>query len=94
MNRDGTNRQILTEEGWGAQWSPNGKRFAFLNIADDGIELWVGETKSGKAHRIPDLKVNPILGSELIWMPDQRTLLVKRIPKSRGAEPRSERDWI
>ena len=34
-----------------------------------------------------DLRVNPVLYSEVAWMPDQRTLLVKRIPPGRGAQP-------
>lgn len=68
-------------------WSADGKRFAFLNEASDSIELWVGETASGQISRIKDLRVNPVLSSAVTWMPDQRTLLVKRIPPGRGAQP-------
>jgi dipeptidyl aminopeptidase/acylaminoacyl peptidase len=68
-------------------WSADGKRFAFLNQASDSIELWVGQTASGQISRIKGLRVNPVLRSEVAWMPDQRTLLVKRIPTGRGAPP-------
>ncbi len=69
------------------RWSADGKRFAFLNQGADAIELWVGETDSGEIRRIHDLAVNPVLGSEVQWMSDQRTLLVKRISPGRGAAP-------
>jgi dipeptidyl aminopeptidase/acylaminoacyl peptidase len=68
-------------------WSADGKRFAFLNQVADGIELWIGETASGEVRRVPDLEVNPTLFWSLTWMPDQRTLLVKRIPPDRGPAP-------
>jgi len=69
------------------QWSADGRRFAFLNQVEDGIELWVGETSGGRIRRIDGLAVNPILGSSLRWMPDQQSLLVKRIPPERGGPP-------
>ena len=33
----------------GAAWSPDGSRFAFTNTTNGGIELWVGETATGRA---------------------------------------------
>jgi dipeptidyl aminopeptidase/acylaminoacyl peptidase len=69
------------------EWSADGKQFSFLNEGTDGIELWVGDTQSGRAKRIADLHVNPVLGSAVSWMPDHQTLLVKRIPPERGAPP-------
>lgn len=68
-------------------WSADGKRFTFLNQVADGIDLWIGETASGRARRIPDIRINPMLYWALGWMPDQRTLIVKRIPPGRGAAP-------
>ncbi len=68
-------------------WSADGKRFAFLNRVDDGIELWTGVTATGEIRRVPDLAVNPMLYWPLTWMPDQRTLLVKRVPPDRGPAP-------
>lgn len=33
MALDGTNREVLTEEGWGAQWSPDGRWVAYQSSA-------------------------------------------------------------
>src|SRR5262245_45775987 len=34
------------------QWSADGKRFAFLNTTPAGVELWVGDTATGKIHKL------------------------------------------
>jgi len=68
-------------------WSADGKRFAFVNLAPDSVELWIGDAKSGGAHRVPGARLNPMLNDELQWMPDQKTLLVKLVPKGMGAPP-------
>src|SRR5215813_3626820 len=44
------------------RWSPDGKHFAFTNTTANGIELWVGDTATGKTHRIPALHVNGVMG--------------------------------
>jgi dipeptidyl aminopeptidase/acylaminoacyl peptidase len=68
-------------------WNATGTMFAFINEAKDSVELWVGDVATQKAHRIPDVSLNPVLYYESQWMPDQKTLLVKLIPKSRGKKP-------
>jgi dipeptidyl aminopeptidase/acylaminoacyl peptidase len=68
-------------------WNADGKRFAFANIAPDSVELWVGDGKTGQVHRVPGLRLNPMFGDEMLWMPDQKTLLVKLVPKGMGAPP-------
>ena len=68
-------------------WSADGKRFAFENITSDAIELWVGEAGSATVRRVEGVALNPVLEDELQWMPDQRTLLVKTVPKGVGAPP-------
>lgn len=70
------------------EWSAGGQRFAFLNTTSSGIELWVGETATGKAHALKGLKVNDVIQSgSLQWMPDNRTLLVELVPTKRAALP-------
>jgi dipeptidyl aminopeptidase/acylaminoacyl peptidase len=69
------------------EWSADGKRFAFVNLATDSVELWVGEAKTGAAHRIPGVRLNPMFDDAMQWMPDQKTLLVKLVPKGIGAPP-------
>jgi len=69
-------------------WSADGKQFAFVNVATESVELWVGDAKTAQAHRVPGVRINPMLNDAMQWMPDQKTLLVKLVPKSLGAPPR------
>lgn len=68
-------------------WSADGKRFAFVNLAPDAVELWVGDAKTGEVHQVPGARLNPMFGDEMQWMPDQKTLLVKLVPEGMGAPP-------
>jgi len=68
-------------------WAADGKRFALVNLASDSVELWVGDAKSGAVHQVAGARLNPMLNSELQWMPDQKTLLVKLVPAGMGAPP-------
>jgi dipeptidyl aminopeptidase/acylaminoacyl peptidase len=69
------------------EWSADGLQFAFENIAPEAVELWIGEAKTGKAHRVPGVRLNPMFEHEMQWMPDQRTLLVKLVPAGMGPPP-------
>lgn len=69
-------------------WSADGKRFAFVNIAPQSVELWIGDAKTAQAHRVPAVRLNPMFYDAMQWMPDQKTLLVKLVPKTLGAPPR------
>ncbi|WP_306601962.1 prolyl oligopeptidase family serine peptidase [Geothrix sp. 21YS21S-2] len=71
----------------GPVWSADGRRFAFHNVADESVELWVGDGTTGAVRRVPAARLNPMLGGELQWMPDQKTLLVKLVPAGQGAPP-------
>ena len=68
-------------------WSADGKLFAFANVASRSVELWVGDARTGKIHRVSGVRLNPMFNGELQWMPDQRTLLVKLVPDQIGAPP-------
>ena len=80
---------------WSVEWSPDGKRFAFLNATSAHIELWVGD-RTGQTRRLPG-NISTItrdsvrgagsrLGDPLRWMPDSRTLLVTLVPAGRGLQ--------
>ena len=71
----------------GLEWSDNGKQFAFLNTTANRVELWVGDTATGKIRNVRGVTVNSVLGNPLGWMPDNRTLLVQLVPANRGAAP-------
>ncbi|MGZ4815519.1 MAG: alpha/beta hydrolase family protein [Terriglobales bacterium] len=68
-------------------WAADGRRFVFVNLAPESVELWIGDAKTGAVHRVPGARLNPMLNDELQWMPDQKTLLVKLVPKGMGAPP-------
>jgi dipeptidyl aminopeptidase/acylaminoacyl peptidase len=68
-------------------WSADGTRFAFVNLAPAAVELWIGNARTGQVHRVPRVRLNPMFGSDLQWMPDQASLLVKLVPDDMGPPP-------
>ncbi len=71
----------------GPLWSADGKRFAFRNTGESAVELWVGDASSGVAYAVAGVRLNPMLGDVVQWMPDQKTLLVKLIPDNLAPPP-------
>ncbi len=69
------------------EWSDDGKHFAFLNTTPNRVELWVGDTATGKIRNLKAITINSVLGNPLTWMPDNHTLLVQLVPTARGAVP-------
>src|SRR5579863_2518379 len=87
---DGAQIHIILPAGacpGGPVWSADGKRFAFVNLAPESVELWVGDAKTGEVHRVPGARLNPMFDDAMKWMPDQKTLLVKLVPKGMPAPP-------
>ncbi len=70
-----------------AQWSPDGRSFAFQNAAADRVELWIGDAASGRIRRVPGVQLNPIFDSAVQWLGGSQSLLVKRVPVGQGAAP-------
>ena len=70
-----------------AQWSPDGNRLVFQNVAPASVELWLVDAATGQARKVPDLQLNPIFGSTVQWLDGSRTLLVKRVPQHQGPPP-------
>jgi dipeptidyl aminopeptidase/acylaminoacyl peptidase len=44
------------------RWSPDGSHLAFANTTSSGIELWIGETATGKAHKVETVRLNAVMG--------------------------------
>jgi dipeptidyl aminopeptidase/acylaminoacyl peptidase len=87
---DGKQTRVLVPAGARLsvpRFSADGKRFAFASMKPAGVELWVGDAASGQVKRLPGVQLNPVLGDDLQWMPDQRTLLVKLVAPRRGPPP-------
>jgi dipeptidyl aminopeptidase/acylaminoacyl peptidase len=68
-------------------WAADGKRFAFVNLAPEAVELWIGDAQTGEVHQVPEARLNPMFNDEMQWMPDQKTLLVKLVPEGMGSPP-------
>ena len=70
----------------GVSWTADGQRFALTVRHADHIGLWVGSVK-GDLEEIEGLAINSLIGAGVQWLPDQKRLLVQRIPK-RGEPPK------
>lgn len=83
------------------EWSADSKHFAFTNVTDSAVDLYVGDADTGRIHEVKGVRVNEALGtgggpgggfggqrSPVQWMPDNHTLLVETVRTDRGAPPR------
>ncbi|WP_192820533.1 S9 family peptidase [Rufibacter sp. LB8] len=68
-------------------WSPNEKQVAFLNTANNGIELWVLGVENRTARKLTNATVNDAYGNAFNWAPDSKSLLVKLVDTNRGKAP-------
>lgn len=79
-----------------ARFSPDGTHFAFTNTTTaNGIGLWIGDTATGKTHKVEGVRLNGVMGgggrgggggSEQ-WLPDSKGLVVQLVKANRGAPP-------
>ncbi|HND88070.1 MAG TPA: prolyl oligopeptidase family serine peptidase, partial [Saprospiraceae bacterium] len=69
------------------QWSPDSRRLAFAVDMPDHVQLWVADTRTGKASRLGQFAINDVLGSAFMWLEDGERLLVRTIPEGRGPAP-------
>jgi dipeptidyl aminopeptidase/acylaminoacyl peptidase len=69
------------------RWNATGTLLAFSVIGEDAVELWVCDVATAQVHRVEGVRLNPVLGHAIAWMPDQRTLLVKTVPAPRPEPP-------
>lgn len=89
--KDRTTQQIALPEGaklGSPRWSIDGSWIAFTRYTDSGIELWVAETKTGKAKALTGPVINATLDSGFAWLASNRHLLVYTILKDRGDPPK------
>jgi dipeptidyl aminopeptidase/acylaminoacyl peptidase len=90
MVADGAEKRVSTPQGGcpgNPVWAADGKHFAFVNLAADSVELWIGDGATGETKRVSGARLNPMFGSDMQWMADQKTLLVKLVPEGMGAPP-------
>jgi dipeptidyl aminopeptidase/acylaminoacyl peptidase len=68
-------------------WSGDGRYFSVINHTSTALELWVGETATGRVKKIEKATLNAAVGDAVEWMPDSKTLLVRLVPQGRGKMP-------
>jgi dipeptidyl aminopeptidase/acylaminoacyl peptidase len=68
-------------------WTADGQRYALTVRHPDHVGLWVGSVE-GDLTEIKGLAPNSLLGAAVRWLPDQKQLLVRRIPE-RESPPQS-----
>ncbi len=66
-------------------WTVDGRHFALTVGHADHFGLWVGSI-DGTVTRVENLALNPLMDDAVSWLPDQKRLLARRIPK-RGPAP-------
>lgn len=69
----------------GVDFSADGERFALTVARTDHLGLWVGSPDGG-LEEIEGIALNPLLGDAVSWHPDQRRLVVLKVP-DRGPVP-------
>ncbi len=69
-----------------AQWSPDGRRLAFLLLGTGSVDLWVATASSGEA-RLVASGINAAFPSPYQWLADSSALLARMVPSGRGAAP-------
>src|SRR5262245_28596355 len=92
---DGTEKKIAVPPNAnisGVSFSPDGKRVSFNNTKENGIELWVAETSTGKSRLISGTdRLNAASGDPCDWLKDSITLLCRLVPAGRGPAPAEPR---
>ena len=87
---DGTERKVTLPQNPSLTWlgfSPDGKRFAFTQQRENGIELWVGESATGQAKALTTAQLNSALGAPCSFAGEGQTLLCMFVSPSRGNPP-------
>ena len=78
-----------------AEWSPDGRKIAFINVndakEDPGLSLWIVDVATAQARRLPGAALNGIFGPPCEWLSDSQSLVCRTVPADRGPAPtRSE----
>jgi dipeptidyl aminopeptidase/acylaminoacyl peptidase len=87
---DGAERTVTLPPNPRLSWigfSADGKRFAFTQQRDTGIELWIGDTATGQAKSITTAQLNATLGTPCEWVGNGGSMLCEFVSPNRGTPP-------
>ncbi len=91
MNIDGTNAREIrglpdnVSLGWPV-WSPDGSKFAFVNVKSDDLELWVCDAMDASVSKIAE-NINMVFGDPVRWLSDNTGIIFSVTNPGRGAKP-------
>ena len=89
---DGSERKVTLPPSPVIEWigfNADGKRFAFTNMRDNGVELWIGDTATGQAKSITPAQLNSVFGAPCSFVGEGNSLLCAFINANRGAAPQA-----
>ena len=89
---DGSERKVTLPASPVITWigfSPDGRRFAFTHMRDNGVELWIGDAATGQAKAVTPAQLNSLFGAPCSWIGDGGSLLCAFINTSRGSAPQA-----
>jgi len=66
-------------------WSPDETKIAFTHTTPTGVELWYVDLSLRKAFRLTEPILNANLGNPYTWLKDNKTFLIRVLPKNRPA---------
>ena len=68
-------------------WAADGKRFAFVNMAPDSVELWIGDARTGACNAFPACGSTRCSTKHCSGWPIRRRCSSSSCPSQRGAPP-------
>lgn len=69
------------------EWSPNGKKLAFINNTDFSNELWVIDIKTVTAKKITPVRLNAVTGKPYQWLSNNEEIICNVVPGDIGEAP-------
>ena len=85
----GADRRVALPAGakvGGLSFSPDGKRLAFTNTRDTGIDLYIVDVATAQARSVPRAAINGLAGG-CDWLDDSSALVCPFVPSPRAAAP-------
>ena len=91
---DGAARAVTLPPNPAITWigfAPDGARFAFAHTRETGIELWIGESATGRARVVDGLGLNAVFTTPCTWVGTGASLLCSATVPGRPAAPAAPR---